>query len=124
MEWLLVLGGVLLIGLAVIMLITEINATGRKDEEQVSFDGWQFQFRYQREPQGHYRIDCLTRPRNSRSTCPNKCHIYATGEVCVDDRHRPRTLAKARAIARFFARGYVTYLETGTFPNGRQKVRV
>lgn len=79
---------------------------------------------YSRLSDGTYDILCTDHPHNPRSTNPVHCHLYDSGRVCVAEGHEPRTLDRAKAIAKLFMKGYSTYIRTGVFPNNKEKVEV
>ncbi len=93
-------------------------------EERLNIEGNQFRFRYEPINQG-YQVRTLIYPpiRNpERSRKASVTHVYSDGRICVT--RTPETLEKARAIARFWATGYVSYIKTGVFPNGGGRVDV
>ena len=51
-------------------------------------------------------------------------HLYTNGTICVAAGHEPRTADRARAIAQVWAAGWSSYIRTGTFPSGSQKVNI
>ena len=79
---------------------------------------------YKRQSNGTYKLYCTKHPRNPKDKCPTKCHLYASGEICITAGKEPRTLDKAKAIGMAFCKGYSQYIRTGTFPNGARRVDI
>lgn len=83
-----------------------------------------FTVRYEKDDAGCFTIYIIDRPPNIRSDSPPLVHMYSDGRVSVDEGREPETLDDARAIARYWARGYLKYQRTGVFPNDGGKVNV
>ncbi len=90
-------------------------------QETVTVGRNTFNFRYVWRGNG-YEVYCTSRPANSRSSSPPKCHIYSDGKLSVNG--KPQSLDRAKAISRYWAEGYLEYLRTGSFPDGRRRISV
>jgi hypothetical protein len=86
--------------------------------------GHVFHFRHILQPDGTYQAYCYDCPLNRRSSSPPDCHIYRDGRISINEQARPRTLDRSKAIARYWAEGYVDYQRTGVFPNGKRQIEV
>lgn len=64
-------------------------------------------------------------PDNPYDANVTKCHLYSSGEICVD-RHKfnPETLDSIKAIAYLWMECYSHYVRTGTFPKTGGRVNV
>lgn len=96
----------------------------RSVHESIQVGGKQFSFRYEYVRSAWWiwatKYPPITNPRRSRKATVT--HVYSTGRICVT--RDPQTLEKAKAIARYWATGYLAYLETGVFPDSGGQVKV
>jgi hypothetical protein len=100
-------------------------ARRRYETELVQIGNRTFSFGYEPLEHGGYQIRAMAYPpitNAKRSRSSALTHVYSDGRICVT--HPPQTLDKAKAIARFWATGYLSYIETGIFPNSGGRVRV
>ena len=58
----------------------------------------------------------------NRSRCPSKTHVERDGTICTTN--KVESLDRAKAIAEYWATGYLSYLETGVFPDKGGEVEV
>lgn len=64
-----------------------------------------------------WRIFAELHPENPFDEAVTKCHLFPSGELCVDrSRFNPNTLEKAKAVAYFWMEAYSQYVRTGVFP--------
>lgn len=103
---------------------TPSNSQQPQTEEMFRIEGKQFRFRF--EPiAGGYQIRALSYPpitNNNRSRQPSIIHVYSDGLICVTT--PPQSLDKAKAIAKYWATGYLAYIKTGVFPDAGGRVEV
>lgn len=94
-------------------------------EESFNIDGNQFRIRYEPITKG-IRPRALKYPpipdTKNRSRKVTATHVYSDGRISTTT--PPKTLEKAKAIARYWATGYVAYIKTGVFPNDGGRVKV
>src|SRR5438105_652768 len=87
--------------------------------------GDSYRIRFEQWSDGIWRIFCEHHPRNPYDASVLKCHLYDSGEVCIDhSKYAPRTLDKAKACAYFWMEGYSQYVRTGVFPATGGRVNV
>jgi hypothetical protein len=85
-------------------------------------DRYAIEFRPQ--PDGTIKLFAVTHPADPFGAGVSINHLYGSGEICVATGRAPRTMDRARAIAMVWAKGWSTYIRTGKFPSGNQKVNV
>jgi hypothetical protein len=93
-------------------------------EEVFKISGNEFSFRYEELSDGSLQPIAKQYPTNRRSSSPPKCHVYPDGRISIADGRRPNNLDQARAIARYWAKNYLIFLATGTFPDTGESVEV
>lgn len=87
--------------------------------------GDRYRIRYEQDQSGIWRIYAESHPHNPFCTLVTSCHLYASGEVCVDHRKfAPRRLDQAKACAVMWIEGYSQYVRNGVFPATGGRVRV
>ena len=81
--------------------------------------------RYEQGSDGIWRIYAEHHPENPYSSAVTSCHLYPSGEVCVNrSKFAPRELDQAKACAYLWMEGYSQYVRTGVFPATGARVRV
>lgn len=101
------------------------SAYKRKVYESLRVGRNQFSFRFEQLGEQSWQILATQYPPITNSALSRKVtktHVYSDGRICVTK--DPKTLDQAKAIARYWATGYVAYLETGVFPNSGGSVEV
>ena len=64
-------------------------------------------------------------PVNPYDKSPFKCHLYSSGELCVDrDKYNPRTFDQIKACVFLWIEGYSHYIRKGVFPATGGRVNV
>jgi hypothetical protein len=71
-----------------------------------------------------YKLFALSHPPDPFGKGVSQNHLYSSGEICVVAGYEPRTLERARAIAKYWCDGWSKYIVTGTFPNEGMSVEV
>lgn len=93
--------------------------------ESLQIGGKRFSFRYEYLSKNRWQIRATHYPpikNPARSRKATVTHVYSDGRICVT--RDPKTIDQAKAIARYWATGYVAYLETGVFPDAGGSVEV
>ena len=66
---------------------------------------------YRQSADGVWRIYADEHPHNPYDEAVTSCHLYSSGEVCVDhNKFVPRTLDEAKACAYLWMEGYSQYV--------------
>lgn len=86
--------------------------------------GHRFTIEFRPEPDGTYSLWALESPTNPHGGGVTTHHLYGSGEICVADGRKPRSLDRAVAIAVYWMNRYSTYVRTGAFPQTPGRVNV
>ena len=88
--------------------------------------GHNYTIEFRREGDGTYSLWALESPHNpyTGADVVTTHHLYSTGEICVAESAKPRTLDRAVAIAVYWMNRYSVFVETGTFPKTPGRVNV
>ena len=84
----------------------------------------QFVIDFQTQADGTIKIYAPIAPADPHGKSASTHHLFADREICVAADRKPRSMAKAEAIAKYWAERYAGYLETGTFSDTGAKVNV
>ena len=96
-----------------------------RNEYRETVTGDNYIIRYERGGDGIWRIFAEEHPDNGYDDAVTECHLYSSGEVCVDhSKFVPRELDQAKACAYLWMEGYSQYVRTGHFPTTGARVRV
>lgn len=86
--------------------------------------GHRYTIEFRPEADGTWTLWALDAPKNAHGGSVTEHHLYSSGQVCVDARHKPRTLDRAVAIAVYWMNRYSAFVTTGTFPRTPGRVNV
>lgn len=84
----------------------------------------EYTIKFRPEPNGIWTIWALKSPANPYGGTAKEHHLYESGEVCVADDAKPRSLDRAVAIAIYWMNRYSIWVTEGRFPKSSGRVNV